>query len=107
MTGQNIIGRLKRMSTSDKRKLRNRGWLNPINSTDSGWYRWNVSKGDGYIDCDLTIGDCTKQICLDFSAYTKKRVKLRIKKADELIKQLEEIKGFLESVDVPAKDEDD
>lgn len=57
-----------------------RQWLNPRDHVDTGALSWYAKKDSDGIDMELCIRDCSRQITLDLSAYSKKNVKQRLKK---------------------------
>lgn len=58
------------------------------------------SKVSRYFDGDLTLRDCYKTICLDFSFHNPKDKKRRLKKLDNLIKSLQKFRDALEDAEL-------
>lgn len=45
----------------------------------------SLRNGGGYVSCDLTIGDCSRQISLDFDHYSKKDRENSLYKIDTIL----------------------
>lgn len=74
---------------------RNRLWLNPISSYDTGALEWEVGGSYGSIHGDFAIWDCSKKIVLNFAADDLAEARKRAKKVDTLITELQKFKQAL------------
>lgn len=80
-----------------------RTWLNEEGSgyiiTEASVCKHWSSKGKGidrfYIDADVEIKDCNRQINLEFYCNNKEQYEKRLVKLQLMIDQLEEVKAFM------------
>jgi hypothetical protein len=81
------------MKTKQSRK-----WLNPVGFDDTGAISWQVALDGEFVDGSLSIRDCSRQISLSFSMYSKdknKEAEERAKKLDILISELQAFRQAL------------
>lgn len=91
-----------------QQKIYKRTWLNSDKGSayiivDCSVHDWKDTKAgtkERWVQADIEIKDCNRQIGLEFSAYTESRRKQRIKKIERMIKELESVKAFLEAHEV-------
>lgn len=81
-------------------KLYKRLWLNEdtgsayaiISATSEE--HWKTKDGRS-LYVDLELKDCSRQICLEFSASTDEEYKAKLRKIDTLVAALHEMKAFM------------
>lgn len=62
------------------------------------WQVQRIQYGDNrpFLDADVTIRDCSRQIILEFGVHDEKDRKQRLKKMDNLIGELQKMRKCLE-----------
>ena len=81
--------------------VKNRKWLNPVDSHNSGAIQYKVSadkpwkEGSYDIFAELSIWDCTKKINLDFSVGDDNDAKKVVNKIQTLQDALQDMKAAL------------
>jgi len=81
-----------------------RRWLNKPGHESTAFVYATIDKG--YLDGDITIADCTRQITLSFYANNKKAYKNNLKKLDRLIGTLVEFReAYVKHYEEKCKEE--
>lgn len=81
-----------------------RRWLNKAGHESTAFVYATLAKG--YLDGDVTISDCTRQITLSFYANNKEAYENGLEKLDRLIKTLVEFReAYIKSYEKKYKKE--
>lgn len=94
------------MKEKEDRYVR-REWLNPKGSDDTGAMSAEMRfLTDGRLSGNVTIRDCSEQVCITFSC-TKKKFKERIKKIDTMISILQGMREYMMKYEGKMRNHDD